>query len=84
MENLQLILFEESQEEINRRELGTIKKQLDNVRKGLFARHTELAKKYMELYYEFEDLKRELCKYKNQEEKDTGSCKEKVVMFNFG
>lgn len=35
----------------------------DKVRKGLFAKHGELAKMYVTLMNEFEDLKVKLCKF---------------------
>ena len=42
-------------------ELDTVKTRLGNLQRGLFARHSELAKKYMETAYELEMLKSQIC-----------------------
>lgn len=45
-----------------RNELKEMKVSQDKVRRAMFARHGELAKMYLELYHEFETLKRNICK----------------------
>lgn len=57
----QLILFHDDPIKQIQFELENTKKQLDNLRRGLFARHSELAKKYMETAYELEMLKSQIC-----------------------
>ena len=44
--------------------LVEIKASQDKIRKGLFAKHGELAKMYLELQHEFESLKRDICRHK--------------------
>jgi hypothetical protein len=47
---MQLDLFEEfSDVDILRKELAEIRQRNENVRKGIFARHNELARLYIEL-----------------------------------
>lgn len=85
----QLILFNDNPMEQMKLELNSIKKQLDNLRKGLFARHSELAKKYMENAYELEMLKSQICQSKtkinqrNSEDEIRGNGSEKVLQFDF-
>lgn len=54
---MQLDLFEKDEVKLLREELERVRKSSDNVRRGIFARHDELAKKYLELYHEIESLK---------------------------
>jgi len=54
---MQLLLWEETREEQLENELRSLKKDITNIRKGLFARHSELAKKYTDLLFEMETLK---------------------------
>jgi len=56
MEAIQLELFEIPENEKMMGEIRSLEKSVDNVRRGLFARHDELAKKYMELRDEVERL----------------------------
>ena len=94
----QLILFNDDPMAQLRFELDNTKKQLDNLRRGLFARHSELAKKYMETAYELEMLKSQICNgqkfikgttfesYNNQRSGSVqigGTHAAKVVEFNF-
>lgn len=44
----QLFLFEESETEKLNREVKELKESLNNLRKGMFARHNELFSLYME------------------------------------
>ncbi len=60
--NMTLLLFQETKEEILERELKEARKEITNVRKGLFARHSELEKKYQSLFFEFETLKESIAK----------------------
>ena len=57
-----LLLFHETKEQIIERELGEARKEITNVRKGIFARHSELEKKYQNLFFEFELLKEAIAK----------------------
>lgn len=56
MEAIQLELFEVPETERIAGEVRTLEKSIDNVRRGIFARHEELAKKYMELRQDVERL----------------------------
>lgn len=59
----QLMLFEETKEEELERLLHHLEKQVTNLRRGLFARNSELVKMYLENKYELETLKRDMCKF---------------------
>lgn len=55
---VQLDLFEElSEVDILRRELADVKQRSENVRRGIFARHNELSKLFLELKDEIDKLK---------------------------
>lgn len=55
---VQLDLFEElSDVDILRKELADVKQRSENVRRGIFARHNELAKLFVELKDEVDKLK---------------------------
>lgn len=59
MSAVQLKLFEETTElDMIRAELAEVKMRGENVRKGLFARHSELASLYLSLKDEIDVLKR--------------------------
>ena len=59
MAAVQLKLFEETSEiDMLRAELAEVKARSENVRRGLFARHGELAKLYVELKDELDEIKR--------------------------
>ncbi len=61
---LQLKLFEETTEvDILRAELAEARARSENVRKGIFARHNELAKLYIQLKEEIETIKLNAKKY---------------------
>jgi hypothetical protein len=56
---MQLELFENNTEvELLKKEIRDIRDRSENVRRGLFARHNELAKLYMEQKEEIDQLKR--------------------------
>lgn len=59
----QLMLFEETKEDELERLLHHLEKQVTNLRRGLFARNSELVKMYLENKYELETLKRDMCKF---------------------
>lgn len=62
---IQLDLFEKRTDiELLEDQIVLLEKALDKQRKGLFARHNELCKKYMELNDRFDVLERMLCKGK--------------------
>jgi hypothetical protein len=59
MQALQFDMFEDNTEMgALRRELEAVHSELSNVRRGLFARHGQLAGLYLELKKELEDIKR--------------------------
>jgi hypothetical protein len=59
MTAIQLKLFEETTEiDILKAELADVKARSENVRRGLFARHSELSRLYIELKEELESVKR--------------------------
>lgn len=58
---LQLDFFQ-TDEEILNYEIRKIKESTDKVRKGIFARHNELAKMYLELSDRLTIIERNLCK----------------------
>lgn len=53
----QLDLIKQSEIELLREELQKVKEAAENVRRGLFARHNELAKLYLEQQKEIQELK---------------------------
>ena len=57
MKEEQMLLYYEPTDERMQRELSELRTQLNNVRKGLFARNTALAKLVMELRDDIEMLK---------------------------
>lgn len=62
-----LDFFDETKEDQLLREVQFLRKEIGNVRRGLFARHSKLAKMYTELSLEFEALKKSIAK----QERDT-------------
>lgn len=60
-EKNQLELFPLNELDLLRLELRQVKESSDKVRKGIHAKHGDLAKKYLELLHEFEILKKVLC-----------------------
>lgn len=48
--------------EICRQEVAAVRKSCDKVRKGLFARHGELAKMYMDLNQRLDIIERNICR----------------------
>ena len=58
----QLMLIPETKEEQLEREVIALKKEIGNVRRGLFARHSELQKKYDQTIHEFDVLKMAIAK----------------------
>ena len=59
---MSLILFDETSDQKNERLFLEMKKEITNVRRGLFARHAELEKKYQDIYFELETLKASIAK----------------------
>ena len=59
---MDLLLGMESREDRLERQLEEMKKELSNVRRGLFARHSELERKYQETFFELELLKESIAK----------------------
>lgn len=59
----QLDFFEEEKSEIDylKDEFNELKKSSEKVRKSLFAKNGELAKKYMELHERLQILERNIC-----------------------
>jgi len=51
-----LDLFDLTETEILRGEIRTIEKSVDNVRRGIFSRHDELSKKFVQISEGFERL----------------------------
>lgn len=60
----QLLLFDPPPNELQslKDEVKTLKESQDKVRRGMFARHNELAKMYLELKNEHELLIQNICK----------------------
>jgi hypothetical protein len=62
MNLIQLDFFEEKSEmDLLRDEVKALKASNDKVRKAMFARHGELANKFLELNARFEAIERGLC-----------------------
>ncbi len=57
----QLDLFEEPKHLRLEREIEHLKGQYEKIRKGQFAKISEIKKMYTELYWDFENLKRAMC-----------------------
>lgn len=62
--SMQLDFFAEKKTELDyiREDLENVRKSSDKVRKGIFAHHAELAKKYLELHERLQILERNICK----------------------
>jgi len=60
---LQLDLFEEEKSDLDnlREDISLVRQSCDKVRKSLFAKHAELAKKYLEIHARMEILEKGLC-----------------------
>ncbi len=59
---MSLFLLHETKEEKLERELSEVRDDLSKIRRGLFARHSELERKYQETYFELELLKSSIAK----------------------
>jgi hypothetical protein len=60
---LQLEFFEDKTEvEMLNDKIDAVQESSDKVRKSLFARHAELAKKYIELHIRMEIIERNICR----------------------
>ena len=59
---MSLMLFQETHEAFLERQFSELKKEIGNVRRGLFARHSELEKKYQDTFFELELLKSSIAK----------------------
>jgi hypothetical protein len=57
----QLEFFEIPEIEVLRNDVRFVKESSDKVRKSLFARHGELARKYMELHERLQILEKNIC-----------------------
>ena len=60
---VQLDFFEETSDEIEKLEkrFNALEESTGKVRRGIYAKHGELAKKYMELHQRLEVIERNLC-----------------------
>jgi len=62
---VQLQLFESPSEiDILENQVEELRKNQDKLRKALFARHGELAKKYLEIHDRLEIIERHICQWK--------------------
>jgi len=61
---IQLDFFMDDKSEVDclRESVKLVKESSDKVRKSMFARHAELAKKYLELHERLEILERNICR----------------------
>lgn len=59
---IQLDLFEDNEMVLLRNEIQRVRESTDKVRKGLFARHGELAKLYVELDHRLGIIEKCICK----------------------
>lgn len=59
---VQLDLFEDNEVVLLRKEMQFVKENNEKVRRGLFARHGELAKLYIELDHRLGILEKYICK----------------------
>jgi len=61
---LQLDFFQTEQTELDciKSEIRLVKESSEKVRRGIFARHGELAKKYLELHERMEIIERNICR----------------------
>lgn len=61
--NIQLNFFEEEKSEFDylKEEMSEVKLSNDKVRKSMFARHGELARKYIELHERLQILEKNIC-----------------------
>lgn len=60
---IQLTFFDElTEERILELEMKKLSESQDKLRKALFARHGELAKKYVEMHNRLEIIERNICK----------------------
>jgi hypothetical protein len=92
MEQMELLLFDDSKEEIKvttktddkKKDLEDLKTELDNVRRGLFSRYSSLVKKCGEMANEIEYLKSKLSRnYPFEFIGDQGHSEEKIVHQDF-
>jgi septation ring formation regulator EzrA len=59
---IQLDLFEQDENILMRKEIQKVRESNDKVRRGLFARHNELAKLWVELDHRLNIIERCICK----------------------
>ncbi len=59
---LEFLIEEKSEIDCLKRDVKVVRESNDKVRKSLFARHAELAKKYIELHERLEIIERNICK----------------------
>jgi hypothetical protein len=74
---MQLDLFVKDEVALLHEELHKVKTSSDNVRRGIFQRHDELAKKWLQLYQEVELLK-QIVKSDKRPAQMFSFCEEKV------
>lgn len=61
---LEFVFEEKSEIEFIREDIRDVKKSSDKVRKSIFARHAELARKYIELHDRMQIIERNICQGK--------------------
>jgi len=56
MSQLQLMIFEETEEQVLKRELASTKEQLNNLRRGIFGRYDKMATEIFKLQQHIQKL----------------------------
>ncbi len=59
---IQLDLFEQDENVLMRKEIAKVRESSEKVRKGIFARHNELARLWLELDHRLAIIERCICK----------------------
>ena len=59
---IQLDLFEQDEQILMRKEIHKVKESCDKTRRGMFARHNELAKLWIEMDHRLNIIERYICK----------------------
>lgn len=62
MNSKQLIMFEETKEEILEQRINTLEQQLDRIRKSLFGKYSEMMQLYLEQKNNLDSFKETLIK----------------------
>lgn len=63
---VQLDLFEKDETVLLRREIAELRASMGNLRRGLFARHNELANKYVALRMDYEWLALDMARLRHE------------------